>query len=146
MHVTSDAQTYKGTNIRTAVDKMRAQAIIRAKHDKTGLSLVHFNLTHFMHKSRHEDAFFILSQWAVEPVRRQQKKFFQSPKEGHKALHGRINTLIESLRARKDTNDEFVENARIHMIGTIERVMAHIINSTDDFQGQNNLNEDKIVS
>ncbi len=146
MQITSDMQAYKGTNIRSAVDKMRAQAIIRAKHDKTGLSLVHFNLTHFMHKSRHEDAFFILSQWAVEPVRRQQRKFVQSPQSGHKALHNRMNTLIESLKKRKDADKEFVESARIHMIGTIERIMAHLMNNEDDTQSQQHLNEDKVVS
>ncbi len=128
MELVESADRYKGTNIKSAVDKMRAKAIIRAGYDTSGLSMVHFNLAHFMAKSKHEDAFFILSQWAVEPIRTKPQIFLAQPREGYKSLHNRLNILLTSLRKREDATEEFIEIARMHMVGTVERVMSPILN------------------
>ncbi len=138
MELVESADRYKGTNIKSAVDKMRAKAIIRAGHDKTGLSLVHFNLSHFMIKSKHEDAFFILSQWAVEPIRTKPQVFIAQPREGYKSLHNRLNILLDSIKKREDATQEFVELSRMHMVGTVERIMSPLLNNTENTDQQMN--------
>ena len=115
---------FSGTNIKKPMDKMRAHAIIRAKDDPSGLSIINFNLPAFLHKSRHKDAFFILSMWATEPVRRNSLKFVKYPEQGKQALRLRADALLQHISKREDTCNEFIQSASLYINTAIETEMV----------------------
>ncbi len=110
---------------------MRACAIINANLDVRGLSLINFNLTTFMGKGRQKDALFILSLWAIEPVRKQTQRFIESPKAGEAALIKRTDNLIVYLKKRSDASDCFIENATSQMTDRINKTIYAICQSQD---------------
>lgn len=118
---------FKGTNIKTPFERMRAKAIICANMDTRGLSLISFNLTTFLKKGREDDAFYILSHWAIEPTKQHTLKFHQNPQTGQQALIGRAEKLIEYLEKREDTSDYFLETVLQYMTQHIKDEITLII-------------------
>ncbi len=118
-----DARDYSGTTIKTPFEKMRANAIINAKNDTAGLSLINFNITAFLPKSKREDAYYLLSQWAIEPINLQKQKFLQYPQQGTQALIKRADLLIENLSKRNDLPDGFLEISGERMKEEINKTM-----------------------
>ena len=134
MFTNSNHRACVDTSIMTPMEKMRANAIIRAKHDKAGLSVINFNITHFIPKIYNDSAYFVLSEWAIEPIKSQPNKFAHYPIEGEKALIKRIEILIENLSSRHDIPTEFIQNAKMQMIGAVSRK----IHATQTANTQNN--------
>ncbi len=125
---------FKGTNIKTPFEIMRASAIIHASMDTCGLSLINFNLTTFLTRGREEDAHFILSLWAIEPIKHQTQKFRQNPNAGQQALIIRTKKLIERLTEREDTSDYFLETVFTRMTQHINKTLAEICLNDDIVQ------------
>ena len=117
---------FKGTNIKTPFEVMRAGAIIHAKMDTRGLSLINFNLTTFLERGREEDSYFILSLWAVEPIKHQTQKFRLSPELGQQALVKRAENLIMHLEKRADTSEYFLNTVLARMTQHINRTLSEI--------------------
>lgn len=117
---------FKGTNIKTPFEIMRANAIIDANMDIRGLSLINFNLTTFLKRGREEDAYFILSFWAIAPIKHQAQKFIQNPQAGQQALIKRTEKLIERLAEREDTSEYFLETVFTRMTQHINRTLSKI--------------------
>lgn len=122
---------FKGTNIKTPFEIMRAGAIIHANMDTRGLSLINFNLTTFLQKGREEDAYFILSLWAIEPIKHQVQRFIQNPKAGQQALIKRTEKLMEHLAKREDTSDYFLETVFARMTQHIRKTLAEVCPNYD---------------
>lgn len=111
---------FKDTTIKTPFEQMRANAIINATQDAAGLSMINFNITTFLAKHRHEDAYFILSLWAVKPISTQTEKFMQRPEAGQDALKKRAEILMMHFQKRNDVTDAFIETALSHMNSSIQ--------------------------
>ena len=122
---------FKGTNIKTPFEVMRAGAIIHANMDTRGLSLINFNLTTFLERGREEDAYSILSFWAIEPIKHQVQRFIQSPQAGQEALIKRAEKLIEHLAKREDTSDYFLETVFARMTQHINKTLAEVCPNYD---------------
>ncbi|PCI57076.1 MAG: hypothetical protein COB36_02060 [Alphaproteobacteria bacterium] len=122
---------FKGTNIKTPFEIMRAGAIIHANMDTRGLSLINFNLTTFLQRGREEDAYSILSFWAIEPIKHQVQRFIQNPEAGREALIKRVEKLIEHLEKRNDTSDYFLETVFTRMTQHINRTLAEVCPNYD---------------
>lgn len=108
------------SGIKSPFERMRANAIINAKCDAAGYSMINFNITTFLPAERHSDAFMILSLWAIEPIRLAREKFMSHAEEGNKALRARTLHLLENLSKRNDIPSAFIIRAREHMFKTIE--------------------------
>lgn len=120
---------FKGTNIKTPFEKMRARAIISAALDAQGLSLINFNLTAFLPRTKRDDAVLILCLWACEPIRQNPDKFRKHRTEGGIALNKRAEMLITNLKNRSDLPGGFLETAHVKMKEAISQEMAHILQS-----------------
>ncbi|PCK00499.1 MAG: hypothetical protein COA45_01585 [Zetaproteobacteria bacterium] len=118
---------FKGTNIKTPFEIMRARSIIHAEINTRGLSLIGFNLTTFMAKGREKDAYFILSLWAVEPISHHVQTFRQNPTIGQQALIKRAKKLIMHLEKRSDTSEKFLDTALQQMTENIDHEIKSII-------------------
>ena len=117
---------FKGSGIKTPFEKMRANAIINAKLDTVGMSLINFNITAFLGRSRHEDAFLILSLWAIKPIRDNLNAFQSNPHQGEEALNKRISVLIERFQTRPDMTPAFLDAATIRMNTAVESEIMHL--------------------
>ena len=126
MSIELETSEFKGTNIKTPFEIMRASAIIHASMDTCGLSLINFNLTTFLARGREEDAHFILSLWAIEPIKHQTQKFRQNPHAGQQALIKRAEKLIERLAEREDTSNNFLETVFTRMTQHINKTLAEV--------------------
>lgn len=120
------SKKFKGTNIKTPFEVMRASAIINANIDVRGLSLINFNLTTFLEKGREEDSYFILSLWAVMPIKNQMQRFIEQPQSGQQALIRRVEELLTHLTKRSDTSDYFIEMAYKKMTHNINQIFDEI--------------------
>ncbi len=120
---------FKGTNIKTPFEKMRARAIINAGLDAQGLSLINFNLTAFLPSDKRNDAILILCLWASEPIRKQPKKCQSHPEQAKLNLYKRTNILIENLGKRNDLPNGFLGTTHVKMKEAINREMAYLIQS-----------------
>lgn len=133
-HTAMDARDYSRTTIKTPFERMRANAIVSAKNDVTGLSLINFNITAFLPKSKRNDAYYLLSQWAIEPINLQQQKFLQYPIEGTKALINRADILMANLSRRNDLPDGFLDTAYEHITNTIKQTMLTLTHANTQDQ------------
>jgi len=113
-------QEFKGANIKTPFEKMRARAIIFAGLDAEGLSLINFNLGAFLNYNKKQDGIMILKFWATQPIKEQTNKFHAHPEAGQKALYKRVDLLTENLKQRKDLPKGFLETATTEMKNAIE--------------------------
>lgn len=120
---------FKGTNIKTPFEKMRARAIISAGLDTQGISLINFNLTAFLSPEKRNDAIIILCIWATEPARKQRNKCKAYPEQAKLALYKRVETLRNFLEKRQDLPEGFSENAYRKMVDAINHEINHITRS-----------------
>ncbi|MGN7438660.1 MAG: hypothetical protein ACTHOO_08460 [Alcanivorax sp.] len=126
MDMDSVNRDFTGTSINSPMDKMRAMSIINAKDDPSGLSLINFNITTFLGKSRLSDAYYILGLWATEPVRRSPGKFIRFPQAGKEALLNRSNSLLTRLSEREDIDAAFVHEASQAIQGMVEKEITYL--------------------
>lgn len=117
---------FTGTSIKSPMDKMRAMSIINAKDDPTGLSMINFNITTFLGRSRLQDAYFVLGLWATEPVRRSPGKFIRFPQAGKEALLNRSNNLLTRLSEREDIDADFVHEASQTIQSMVEKEITYL--------------------
>ncbi len=115
---------FTGTGIKTPFDQMRANAMINARHDTRGMSIIIFNLNAFLQQARHEDIYHILSLWAIEPLKRSPAKFRKYPEAGEKALYKRAKALQENLYKTPHIPDWLSESALEYMFNAIEQEMS----------------------
>lgn len=131
MTIKSSSNGFKGTNIKTPFEVMRASAIINANIDTRGLSLINFNLTTFLKKGREEDCYFILSLWAVIPIKNRPQHYIKHPQTGQQALIKRTEELINHLKKRSDTSDYFIEIAHNRMTQNVNKIFNELRNNDD---------------
>jgi len=124
MNMALYARDFTGTGIKTPFDQMRANAMINARHDTRGMSIIIFNLNAFLQQARHEDIYHILSLWAVEPIKRSPAKFKKHPEAGEKALYKRAKALQENLYKTPHIPDWLSETSLEHMFASIEKEMS----------------------
>ncbi len=122
-------QEFKGTNIKTPFEKMRARAIISSGLDAEGLSLINFNLSAFLSYDKRQDGIIILKFWATQPIREQTDKFRTHPETGKQALYKRVNLLEGNLKQRKDLPKGFLDNAITEMKSTIDKEISYLTQS-----------------
>tara|TARA_R110001592_G_scaffold20926_11_gene84687 strand:+ start:3513 stop:3929 length:417 start_codon:yes stop_codon:yes gene_type:complete len=121
MNMALYVRDYAGTGIKTPFDKMRANAMINARHDTRGMSIIEFNINAFLQQARHEDVYHILRLWAVEPLKRSPSKFQKYPEAGEKALYKRAQALKDNLLRAPHIGDWLAESASEHMSRAIEQ-------------------------
>lgn len=117
---------FSGTDINTPFDQMRANAMINARHDTRGTSIINFNINAFLQKARHNDLYYILSMWAVEPINRSPAKFRKHPEAGKRALYKRIESLKNNFYSTRNIADWFTDTAYEHMMIAVDNEIALI--------------------
>ncbi len=115
---------FSETGISTPFDQMRANAMINASHDTRGMSILIFNTNAFLQEARHQDLYYILSAWAVEPTKRSPAKFKRYPKAGKKALYKRVEIFKEKFYMAHHIHDYFVDKAVQHMLIAIDNELS----------------------
>jgi hypothetical protein len=115
---------FSDTGIKTPFDQMRANAMINAQHDTRGMSILVFNANYFLQEARHQDLYYILSLWAVEPTQRSPVKFRKYPEAGKNALYKRMDTFKEHFYKARHIHDCFIDKAIEHMIIAIDNELA----------------------
>ncbi len=126
---TQATDEFKHSTIKTPFEKMRARAIINAGLDTKGLSLINFNLTHFLSFSKRNDGLFILSLWACTPIQKAPEKFQQHSQQGIEALEKRIDILLNNLKSRGDLPNGFLKNAETQMKNAVSQKMNELTQS-----------------
>ncbi len=117
-------RNFIGSGIKTPFDQMRANAMINAQHDKRGMSILIFNANYFLQEARHQDLYYILSLWAVEPTKRSPAKFKKYPEAGRKALYKRVETFRKYFYMARHIHDCFVDKAIEHMMIAINNELS----------------------
>ncbi len=128
---------FTGTDIKTPFEQMRSNAMINARHDLRGMSVLIFNANYFLQEARHQDLYYILSLWAVEPTKRSPVKFRKYPKAGRNALYKRVEILRKHFYMAPHIHDCFVDTAIDHMMIAIDNELSII--HPDIKQSHNNM-------
>jgi len=123
---------FAGTRIKTPFEKMRANAIVNAKYDTCGLSIISFNVFAFLQHGKSEEAYFLLRRWAVEPIRRNPSKFVRYPEAGYSALMKRVMKLDRDLQIKQNIPDWFAEHATAQMRKAVDDAMYDLRTKTND--------------
>lgn len=123
MNMALYTRDFSGTGIKTPFDQMRANAMINAKHDVRGMSIINFNINAFLQQARHDDLYYILCQWAVEPIKRSPSKFKRYPEAGERALHKRAIALKNNFVKTPHMPDWLADTALEMMHSAIEEEM-----------------------
>lgn len=123
MNMALYARDFTGTGIKTPFDQMRANAMINAQHDTRGMSIINFNISAFLQQAKHDDIYYILSLWAVEPVKRSPAKFRKYAEAGERALYKRAEALKTNFLKTPHIADWLAETAAEHMFSAIEEEM-----------------------
>lgn len=126
MNMALYSRDFTGTGIKTPFDQMRANAMINARHDTRGTSIINFNINAFLQKARHDDLYYILSMWAVEPIMRSPVKFRKHPEAGKKALYKRVASLRKNFYSTRHIADWFADTAYEHMMIAVDNEIALI--------------------
>lgn len=124
MNMALYARDFTGTGIKTPFDQMRANAMINARHDTRGMSIINFNINAFMQQAKHEDIYHILSLWAVEPVKRSPTKFRKHPEAGERALYKRADVLKDNIYSTPHIPDWLADTAIDYMYAEIAKEMS----------------------
>lgn len=133
-----NARDFAGTQIKTPFEKMRANAIVNAKYDTCGLSIISFNVFAFLQHGKSEDAYFLLRRWAIEPIKRNPVKFMKYPEAGYSALIKRVMKLDRDLAIKQNIPDWFAERATAQMRKAVDDMMYSLQQKTSD-ENQTNL-------
>lgn len=126
------ARDFAGTQIKTPFEKMRANAIVNAKYDTCGLSIISFNVFAFLQHGKSQDAHHLLCRWAVEPIRRNPSKFIKYPEAGYSALIKRVMKLDRDLAIKQNIPDWFAERATAQMRKAVDDAMYDLRTRTND--------------
>jgi|GEM_PF-4894880 len=117
-------RNFAGSGIKTPFDQMRANAMINAQHDTRGMSVLVFNANYLLQEARHQDLYYILSLWAVEPMKRSPVKFRKYPEAGEKALQKRMEIFKNHFYMARHIHDCFVDKAIEHMMIAIDNELS----------------------
>ena len=124
MNLALYTRSFPGTGLKTPFDQMRANAMINARHDTRGMSVLIFNANYFLQEARHHDLYYILSMWAVEPIKRNPVKFKKYPESGKKALYERVEIMKKNFYMARHIHDCFVDKAADHMMIAIDNELS----------------------
>lgn len=134
MNMESYTREFKGSELKTPFDQMRANAMINAGHDDRGLSVLHFNICAFLNQGRRNDIHYILKLWAIEPINKNAQKFRKYPEAGYNALLKRITILEKSLSKHRNIGYWFTKDAAAEMRNALEKEMQNL--SPNFLQGE----------
>ncbi|MCK5374158.1 MAG: hypothetical protein KAJ40_02640 [Alphaproteobacteria bacterium] len=126
MNMALYSRNFSGTGIKTPFDQMRANAMINARHDTRGMSILIFNVNYFLQEARHQDLYYVLSTWAIEPMRRSPAKFKRYPEAGKKALYKRVDICKRNFYMARHIHDCFVDKIVEHMMIAIDNELSLI--------------------
>lgn len=126
MNMSLYARDFTGTGIKTPFDQMRANAIINARHDVSGMSVINFNINAFLQKARHDEIYYILNLWAIEPIKRNPEKFKKYTDFGKRALQKRAEILRRNFEKAPQIHDWFIDTAMSSISEAIEQEIGSI--------------------